>query len=89
MKITKHKLTQGNKILVFGMKTKNKNQLTWQVTQSVWQSWVLPDRNSPYISVMDPVSIPPVRQGTHKIWVHAKPLQLRYNTFELIFSKIM
>lgn len=31
------------------------------MTQRVWHSWVFPERNSPYISVMDPVSIPPVQ----------------------------
>lgn len=34
---------------------------SWQATQSVWQSWVLPVRNSPNTSVRDPVSIPPSR----------------------------
>ena len=33
---------------------------TWQVTASVWQIWVFPVLNSPNISVIDPVSIPPV-----------------------------
>ena len=35
---------------------------TWQVTASVWHSWVFPVRNSPNISVMEPVSIPPAGQ---------------------------
>lgn len=34
---------------------------TWHVTQRVWHNWVFPERNSPYISVIDPVSIPPVK----------------------------
>ena len=34
---------------------------TWHVTHSVWQSCVLPLLNSPYISVMDPVSMPPTQ----------------------------
>jgi len=33
--------------------------LTWQVTASVWQICVFPVRNSPNISVILPVSIPP------------------------------
>jgi hypothetical protein len=36
----------------------------WQVTHSVWQICVLPVRNSPNISVILPVSIPPGRQRT-------------------------
>ncbi len=32
---------------------------SWHVTASVWQSCVLPVLNSPNISVMDPVSMPP------------------------------
>lgn len=34
---------------------------TWQVTASVWHNWVFPVRNSPNISVMEPVSIPPAK----------------------------
>lgn len=41
---------------------------TWHVTQSVWHSCVFPQRNSPYISVMDPVSMPPA--GTRVGWPH-------------------
>lgn len=33
--------------------------LTWHVTHRVWHSWVLPLLNSPYSSVMLPVSMPP------------------------------
>lgn len=32
---------------------------TWQVTAKVWQICVLPVLNSPNISVIEPVSIPP------------------------------
>ena len=39
--------------------------LTWHVTQRVWHNWVFPERNSPYISVIDPVSIPPVERSYH------------------------
>lgn len=35
---------------------------TWQVTASVWHNWVFPVRNSPNISVMEPVSIPPAQK---------------------------
>ena len=35
--------------------------LTWHVTASVWHIWVFPVRNSPKISVIEPVSIPPPR----------------------------
>ena len=38
----------------------DRQNLTWHVTQRVWHNWVFPERNSPYISVIDPVSIPPV-----------------------------
>ena len=34
------------------------------MTASVWHSWVFPVRNSPNISVMEPVSIPPAGQTT-------------------------
>jgi len=34
--------------------------LTWQVTAKVWHNWVLPVLNSPKISVIDPVSKPPI-----------------------------
>mmetsp|Transcript_119745 Transcript_119745/g.344091 ORF Transcript_119745/g.344091 Transcript_119745/m.344091 type:complete len:237 (-) Transcript_119745:16-726(-) len=34
----------------------------WQATQSVWQSCVFPQRNSPKISVICPVSMPPPRR---------------------------
>ena len=34
----------------------------WHVTASMWQICVLPVRNSPYISVMEPDSTPPARQ---------------------------
>ena len=33
----------------------------WQVTARVWQIWLFPVLNSPKISVIDPVSIPPAR----------------------------
>ena len=46
---------------------------TWQVTAKVWQSCVFPVRNSPKISVMDPVSIPPSQEGR----------TLRFTTFSL------
>lgn len=46
-------------------------RITWQVTQSVWHSWVFPERNSPYISVIDPVSMPPEGGRSHiKIGLH-------------------
>jgi hypothetical protein len=38
---------------------------TWHVTHSVWHSCVLPLLNSPYSSVMEPVSMPP-EGGAHK-----------------------
>lgn len=41
---------------------------TWQVTQSVWHSCVFPLRNSPYSSVMDPVSMPPAMMMTKEMW---------------------
>ena len=43
--------------------------VTWHVTHSVWHSCVFPHLNSPYISVMDPVSSPPavVRGHCHEI----------------------
>lgn len=45
---------------------------TWQVTASVWQSWVFPVRNSPKISVMDPVSIPPNYQKYKVYNIHVE-----------------
>jgi hypothetical protein len=39
--------------------------LTWQVTASVWHICVFPVRNSPYISVMAPLSMPPGKFRTH------------------------
>ena len=35
---------------------------SWQVTARVWQIWLLPVRNSPKISVTEPVSMPPARR---------------------------
>lgn len=40
---------------------------TWHVTHNVWHSWVLPLLNSPYISVIEPVSIPPAHQQG-RVW---------------------
>lgn len=37
---------------------------TWHVTHSVWHSCVLPLLNSPYSSVMEPVSMPPGKAHT-------------------------
>jgi len=39
----------------------------WHVTQRVWQSCVLPVRNSPNTSVRDPVSIPPSRSLSNSV----------------------
>lgn len=36
--------------------------VTWQEMASVWHSCVLPQRNSPYSSVMEPPSTPPANQ---------------------------
>ncbi len=35
---------------------------SWHVTASVWQIWDFPVRNSPKISVTEPVSTPPARR---------------------------
>ena len=34
---------------------------SWQVTARVWQIWDFPVRNSPKISVTEPVSMPPAK----------------------------
>ena len=39
----------------------------WQVTAKVWQSWLLPVRNSPNNSVIDPVSMPPWRSLSNSL----------------------
>ena len=70
---------------------------TWHVTARVWHSCVLPVLNSPNISVMEPVSIPPCNSLSNSFEPertigfmfksrYEMRVQSRYNTFKLKFA---